>query len=475
MLLTSLTITDLAAFQGTVTFPLHAVTLIQGDHGKGKSSIGEVLCYAFGRRPLAESGSVGIRHDPSILHGNAERGQAEITFDDGSVFRVSVTSDSTTRSIKLPDATKWNKATPEFIDSLVNALSYDPFVYKTLPEKQRIEALLKASPVTVTLQEITEAVGADLEKYIQGAPSLETINATHAVLYDYRRTANVAAEKHAAHATETESKLPKDPLAAVDVAPLRQQREALELGERDLIEKCRKHLDTFKAQAQSANDSRKTTVDKEINAKISLLEAERTQRHGESDAQYAKDVEVLRDEANTAVMEHRTATRPDVDRLTAEIATAEERAQHVGLDQQLRAIAKSSREQEAKEKADSTRINAAMDRLTVLKNAVAAKLAIPGVTIASPRPGQPVDICRTEGDALVPFSRWNEADKERFCLRMAVLFHGKCGMVFVDEIGHFTEERRKGIIEAAHEYAKSSGMQFIMGLASEGGLRVVEG
>jgi hypothetical protein len=174
-------------------------------------------------------------------------------------------------------------------------------------------------------------------------------------------------------------------------------------------------------------------------------------------------------------MEHRSAIKPDLERLTTEIATAEERNQHVALDQGLRISVKNSREAEVAAKADSLRIDAAMVRLNALKEAVAARLAVKGITIAAPRVGQPVDICRQEGDALIPFSRWNEADKERFCLRMAVLFHGKCGMVFVDEIGHFTEERRAALIEAAKGYAKSEEMQFIMGMAEAGDFRVVEG
>lgn len=482
MRLTQISITDLAAFAGTVTFPLYGISLIKGDHGKGKSSLGEILLYSFGRRPLAETGSVGIRHDAAILHGNAERGEAVLSFDDGSSFRVLVTADSTTRMIKVPEGTKWNKATPEYIDSLVNALSYDPFVFKTLSEKQRIEALLKASPIIVTAEEIAEAVG-EFGKHVIGAPSLESINATHGNLYDYRRTANVAADTNAKHAGELEAALPAEELPTVDVAPLRAEKAAVEKSELELIEKCRRKLEEFKGQAQAAHEVRKNNADKEIDAKIAELEADRKRRHEASNKQFNADIDVLREQANAAVLAKRSEIKPDLERLTAEIATAEERALRAATDKGTRNAAKKAREAQSAALADSQRIDAAMTRLNALKEAVAARLAIPDITIASPRPGQPVDICRLEGEALVPFSRWNEADKERFCLRMAVLFHGKCGMVFVDEIGHFTDERRRGLIETARRYAKDGEMQFIMGSATAataedpkgGELRVVEG
>ena len=161
MRLTSITISDLAAFSGTVTFTLHAVTLITGDHGKGKSSLLDIMAYAFGRRPLSEPGSRGIAHDASLIHGTAERGEAIITFDDGLSFRVLVTMESTSRQVKPAGGKKWNTATPELIDRLVNALSYDPFLLKNFTEKERVETLLRASPVTVTAAEFKEALGDD--------------------------------------------------------------------------------------------------------------------------------------------------------------------------------------------------------------------------------------------------------------------------------------------------------------------------
>jgi hypothetical protein len=474
MRLTSITIQDLAAFAGTHTFLLHPVTLIEGDHGVGKSSLGEILLYAFGRRPLADPGGRGIAHDPSLLHGNAEKGEAVIAFDDGMIFRLVVTVEQTTRQVKMSDGKRWNSATPEFIDSLVNALSYDPFTFKDLDEKKRIEALLKASPVQVSVEEFSVAIGELPIKPPNRVLGLEDLNACYVTLYDLRRDANSRADVSVKHADELEKALPAEMVEAIDVQPLRAAKEALEQSERDVTATVGKLLQSEKDEQEASHLSRKTDIAREIDAKIEELQKERARRYEESQSTRDASVEDARQRANTAVLEKRTAIKPELERLTAEIATAEERALRAAQDQGTREAAKKAREAATVAQVDSAKIDASMTRFKVLKEAVAGRLAVPGITIASPRAGQPVDICRLEGEALVPFSRWNEADKERFCLRMAVLFHGKCGMVFVDEIGHFTEERRAGIIAAAKKYS-GEGMQFIMGAAKEGPLRVVEG
>jgi hypothetical protein len=476
MRLTSIEITDLAGFSGTIRFPLHAVSLIQGDHGKGKSSIMSVVEYAFGRRPLADVGARGIAHDPSIIHGACEKGEAVITFDDESSYRVTVNAENTYRWVRVPNGKKWDKATPETIDGLVNALSYDPFTFKDLDEKKRVETLLKASPVEVSYGDMTAALG-DLPITLPSrALGLQDVNAAYSALYDQRRDANSRADVQGKHAEELE-KAVGDSEPAPDVSALRAEKDEMERGERELIEKLRKLVDGEKQEQGAAHVARKAAIDSDINSKIAALGAERLSRITDSQSTATALIDDARNQANAAVANKRAELAPRLEALTAEIATTEERASRVAKQEGTRDAAKLARAAEATSKADSQRIDAAMGRLGALKESTASKLAIPGITIASPRKDAPVDICRQEGDALVPFSRWNEADKERFCLRIAVLFHGKCGVVFVDEIGHFTDERRAALIAAARKYALSEGMQFIFGMSTpEGGaLRVVEG
>jgi hypothetical protein len=432
------------------------------------------MAYAFGRRPLADVGARGIEHDPSIIHGNAERGEAVITFDDKSSYRVLVTETSTTRQIKVDGDKKWNKATPELIDSLVNALSYNPFTMKDLTEKQRVEVLLSASPVTITSEEIAAALGAPFT----GAPSLEAINELSDQVYEQRRVSNVAADTLKKHAGQLEGALPPDAELGTDwragATQLKAEKAALLVEESALIEKLRKAVEKVKADEQKAHDGRMANVQADINAKIAALETERRELIESSVAIREKEIDAARVEANTVLAEKRTELAPKLEQLTTDIATAEERAESQTRAEHTMADAEKARKDAAAHVEKSAALTAAINRLAKLKEEAAGHLAVKGVTIAAPKPGQPVDICREEKGALVPFSRWNEATKDAFCMRIAVLLHGKCGVVFVDEIGHFTEERKKALIESCKKHAEN-GMQFILGEAIEGDLRVVEG
>jgi hypothetical protein len=113
--------------------------------------------------------------------------------------------------------------------------------------------------------------------------------------------------------------------------------------------------------------------------------------------------------------------------------------------------------------------------MTALKASVGSRMKIKGWTIASPREGQPVDICREEDGALIPFSRWNDADVDQACLRIAVLYRGPFGLVCVDNMGNWNAGRRESVIKTCKKYAVSEKMQFLLGLATEDEeLKVVE-
>lgn len=115
----------------------------------------------------------------------------------------------------------------------------------------------------------------------------------------------------------------------------------------------------------------------------------------------------------------------------------------------------------------------ALDRLKELKASVAGRMAIKGVTVAAPREGASVDICREEGGALVPFPSWNSADQDQFCMRIAMLYRGPCGLVMIDNVGNWNEERKAAILASCRKYA-GAGMQFLLGSASGGELRITD-
>ena len=486
MRLTSVTITNLAAFADYTT-PLPQVAIIEGPHGAGKSSLENVIKYALGRRALATN-SRGVEHDPSILHGNAEKGEAVLTFDDEALesLRVVVKKDSTERQTKTKGAKAW-KAAGSLLDEITSALAYDPMQFKDLDPKSRLEAFLRVVPVSVTAAEIRQAVGSS---YIYDAtacaPGLDVINALYDDIFAARRTENVAADTQAKHATALEAALP--PAAPGDdweaeATRLASDLSVLEQSERDELARIGRELQGEKDMNAAERERQIIAINAELDSRVALLQqeiadlktvAEKSKSVLLQDAAAADEAARVR--ANLDGKEIQAANAPQKEKLKTDIATAQERVRATVQAEGTRLAAGKAREEAATRKASADSMTAALDRLKNLKSEVAGRMSIKGVTIASPREGLPVDICREENGALVGFESWNSADQDTFCLRMAVLHRGACGLVCIDNMGNWTVDRQKAVIEQCKKYAVSDGMQFIIGRATEGGeLRVVEG
>lgn len=478
MRLTRIEISSLAAFK-TFAADLPAVSLISGRNGLGKSSLLNVIKYAFGRRASGSNNSRGIEHDPRLLHGDAERGEATITFDDGSQLRVVVTKDSTERMLKAKDGKRWTRSTKE-IDDIANALSYDPLQFKTMPEKQRVETLLRIMPVPVTAEEIQSALGDFKERNgTPVPPSLESINAIYADIYARRTEANREVDTLSKHATELERALP--PAApegrnwSSEVARLTKQKDNLDAAERAKIETIRKTLETYKEESAARKAQEVQSINSAFNARIKELETERAVQIAATDSVTSNAIEAARAEANKQAGAIKAEFTPLREAVLAELATAQERDRAGQQAEGTRAAVLQARGKATAAKAATDAMTEALTRLTALKAAVASRLPIRGITIAAPKPNLPVDICREENGSLVGFSNWNDADKDTFCLRVAVLSRGACGLVCIDSIADFDPERKKALRAACEKYAKTEGLQFLMGMATSGPLKVSGG
>jgi DNA repair exonuclease SbcCD ATPase subunit len=491
MRIKSINITNLAAFPVFAT-ELHGVTLVTGKHGAGKSSLERVIMYGLGRRPLADKGGKSVRHDPGILHGNTEKGELLIAFSDDSsaeYFRCRVDIDSTERKEKMRGARKWEDA-GEFLDDITSALSYDPMAFKDLSEKERLEAFLKVAAVEIGKEEFILAVGGAIPTDIPERPSLEDVNGIQETIFKARTVENQNADRLAKHATELEAAIPPAPIGALpaDTSTLRadletlnnsEQEEILRIGrelakKREDISLTRQHKDN----AVSEEIDKKITALREkiaaLNAEISDLNISRQQRKGTNASEAEVSIQSARDSANAEATEIKAANVPFRADLTARIATAEERERNSVVAETTRKNAEAARAGSEAHKLRSKAMSEALDRLTALKATVASRMAVKGVTIAAPREGLPVDICREEKGSLIPFSRWNDADKDAFALRMAILNKRQCGLVCVDNMGNFSPARREQVIQRCRELAAAENMQFLLGVATdEGDLRVV--
>lgn len=465
----SLQIENLAAFPVfSATFP--AVALIQGRNGLGKSSLLAVLRYAFGRRV---DGSRAVEHDPAMIHGNAEGGEATLTFDDGSQLRVRVTKAETFRMTKPKDGKKWNRAAAD-IDALANSLSYDPVQFRTFDEKKRVETLLSIMPATVTAEEITAAIG-DVGVAQPHEPGLAAINEYYRTVYELRTRENGDRDRLTKHAEELEAALPQVSEEPGDsLESLRKLQADIDADEAKYIAACGKALDGIKAEANATHEANVTAINEDINKRIQQLEAERASRLLESNTTRNEAIDTARGEANDSVRKKRELIAPKKAALSEKIGAAEALATASAQADGTRKAAATARAEAQKHTTNSARMTAALERLNALKETVAGRLPIKGFTIASPREGAPVDVCRMEKDALIPFSKWNDTSQLIFCMKIAKLRPGHCGLICIDSIDAVDPKTRPALLKTCQKYAEEEGFQFLLGEATGDDLRVAE-
>ena len=344
-------------------------------------------------------------------------------------------------------------------------------------------------PVEISRQEILDAAGNVIPVDMQ-RPTLDYINQVYDDIYKMRTAANTAADTQAKHAAQLEQAVgPEAPAGNWDseLKRLRSDKETLDKSEQQEIARIGRELaakkDANAAVVRKACDELNEATNaaaSEIDVQIRELELKKTVLRGENSAKRAEAAQVeseqnesARTAANAEVAEIRSHNAPLHQKLTTDIATAEERARKAAQDEGTRAAAVTARQEANAHLAKSQAMTDALDRLKALKTAVAGRMKVKGVTVASPREGAPVDICREEDGSLVPFSSWNSADQDQFCMRIAMLYRGACGLVMVDNTGNWNAARRDAILASCRKYA-GTGMQFLLGSATDGELRITD-
>ena len=466
MRLQHVTITDMAGFAGVHEFDLPAICLITGKNGRGKSSLLDCLRYCF------DSG-----HDEDMIHSGAECGEIIVLLDDGGAVRARAAraDNKTTRDWRLPGARKWN-INRSFIDKISAAISYNAASYLDLPERKQIEALLQMMPIQVDTSEVTEAIGsaAALVKLPTLPPSvngLELVDLCYDSIYDQRRELNVAADTQEKHASELERALPPPASEgeqwASQVTALRKQVEDLESKERQELGDLTIMFRGVKDEKLDKCLLAEGEINQDIDAQIKALGLARNERI----AQVRKIRDEYTDEARQVCVSEAARIRgenaPVREQLTAELATAEERARQHERTEGTREAAIVARREATDKKANSEILTDALTRLKDLRLKVAERLPIKNIRIQD---GRLFNLDK------VAFKRWNTVQQLVFCLKIAVIAHREAGFVCIDNFEHFDSQMREAALAACRKYAEDEGMQFILcAVSDEPELKVVEG
>lgn len=464
----SVSITNIAGF-GEFTTPLAALVLLQGQNGVGKSALQGCIKYQFAKG-----------HDPDLVAPEIE-GEIVTEFDEGSQIRTVVTKEQTRRMYKPADGKRWI-IKREFIDTISNAVSYDPLAFLRMSDKDQIAEILRIMPIEVDpleLEETLKPLGEDTGREIaasvdvSGRSPLEVVNTIRDAVYTARTEQNVGAdtlEKAASELDTTLRSLTVDGTDwAAEVNRLGAELAGIDSEENRLRSECNSRVREIMSSETSRKDRAVAAEERRVQELIHALQNELVKFK----ADRSSDMDVVVNEVKAmcrSCMDEFTSTKEATrDRLQAQLAQAQqsrEIASRVGYTQGM--ISKHRADAVAK-RAKQTAMTETLQRIDAFKAEIAARLPLP-CTIYQGR------ICREENGIMVPFTKWNDASKYSFCLKLGVMAHGAAGFICIDSGGFdaFDPENRKAFMAAARHYVEAEGLQFIIASVGSGPLQVID-
>ena len=448
---------------GLTTFEadLGAIVLIQSANGYGKTSFLNCIKYCF---------SAG--HDPQMARGDQE-GVILIEMDEGTLVRTVVSRDKTTRSYKPADCKRWIPKR-EFIEQVSNALSYDPLAFLNKSDKEQIAEILRIMPIEIAAAEMEaalEPLGQDLGAEIAagvdlaGRSPLDVVNTLRQSIYDKRTESHVAADTHEKHASELAVALRSATLDGTDwegeVKKLNAEIGGIESAEQRLRDKLNGDIKTCIAEQIGSRDKLMLLKEQEVNRQIAKLEADLKAYKQECLTSCDNMVSAKKAECRDTFEKFQAEQSTNKADLLSRLAQAEQ-SRKIEIESHGTGIAiEKAKAAGVLARARQKAMTASLELIDKLKADIAARLPLP-CTFYQGR------ICREEGGALVPISKWNEASRYQFCLKLATMAHGQAGFICIDSSGYgaFDESNRKAFMSACQKYVETEGLQFVIASVS---------
>jgi hypothetical protein len=231
--------------------------------------------------------------------------------------------------------------------------------------------------------------------------ALTRVDALHKQVYRKRHDVNLAADTQAKHAAELKKALPSPAPEGSDwkTEYARLQAEAKQVAKRqeDTLSAIRK---IFEEEKDAATREYEQAV-------------EAATKHRET------RIESARAEANQAAAKVREEEGPKVARLTADLATNEERSRAAAQAEGTRQAAALAEKTAADSRQESQQLTEALERLAQLKLTVAGRLPIKGITIEDGRIVHEENGSNVPSRVGIPRRRCASASALR-CWRMAM-------------------------------------------------------
>lgn len=421
------------------------LTEISGENGEGKTTCLESI------RGAISSGNIA-----HLLRKGEEQGDIVLDFDSGDVLTAKIKGGKTERTITRPaEGTRVMKV-QEWLKARISQMQFNPVSFVTAQPKDRLEMLLKVTPLSLDPKELLQAVGKqwipeDIDITSIGfgfEDPLKLVDRIAASIFEYRTGLNRSVRDKEGQISELQSTLPQEPVDASDPDGLEQK------------------LKDKRAELASAKEAvEKLAADKqiEIDATAKRLEVEENERHTKAlqtinEQRLAKTKELNRE--TTGEFEKLGQLHgPAIEELKEKVGNIKALLQQKGRIDKTRQIIEKITVERGKLNDEATDNTIALEKLAKLRAKMLETLPVKGLEI---KDGQ------VYFDEIL-YDTVNHQKQVDIAMQLAAAGAGELKIICVDGLELMSTKKRKDFIAWA---AKSEAQYFYCLVKDDAALEV---
>lgn len=393
-------------------FKAGKINIISGKNGVGKTSIIEAIKATL-------NGKVA---NATLLKQGADKGESVLLLTDSTEIKRTINGDSKLE-VKNQDGKIGKPQT--FIDSLVKWSSVNPIEFLTAEKKKQATILLEATPMSVSEQELKEAVNGAIEipKGLSSKHALESIGQVHKLAYEERTVQNRFAKEKGNTVVQMSQTLP------TDVDP------------------------NINIELQLENyEETKTRMEVKRNQYFAEFEKERNEQKEQANKEYEAMVEEarrIRDEnylefenlCNQKKADKQKGFEEKYNPLLENIGKLREAVKNMATVKETTRFIENMKNEVEKHKEISDSLTSALSNLEQLKVKLLQNLPIAGLEVI-------------DGEIFldkIPFERLNTAKQIKISIEIAKLLAGELNVICIDGFERLDEVATQEFIKQAEE------------------------
>lgn len=414
MKIVEVTIQNIKAIE-ELRFTPGTLTLLNGANGVGKSSVLRAIGNIF------EGG-----HNPDLIRHGAKRGVVTLILDNGVAVSKIITPKTSTLTITDNEGREV-RSPKAYVEQLSKAMAVDPLRLLQLKPKELAQELLDTLGIEFPAAEVRVAAQPATVSVSSETIPLQNVESLISSIREDRKLVN----RSARDAEGTINDLTKS-LRNVEPVDLRPELAARKKEKSEVETGVLEALGVVDEEAHKEETETRDNYD----AQIKELERLKTQCLVQIEQKRVSRRQAIQNEA-----------QPERQRLTAEIATLEERIKGADQDQGVRNVIESHRDRLSKAVQKADALTLALERLEAMKHARLQRLPVNGLTF------------REGGFYLddVPFLEQNQARQTYAACEIALLKSGALRAVILDNAEHLDGNSLAG----AEQWARDNSCQVI--------------